>query len=69
MEDDDKENILKLLFHSKLFNFRKSKLTYIIINGLYEGIGVEFERKWQHNIGFPTFKLPSSTNNILRLTR
>ena len=28
---------------------------------------VEFERKKQHNIGFPTFKLPASTKNILWL--
>jgi len=26
---------------------------------------VEFERKKQHNIGFPTFKLPAGTKNIL----
>jgi len=30
-------------------------------------ICVEFERKKQHSIGFPTFKLPSSTNNLLWL--
>jgi len=28
--------------------------TYIMINASYEGICVEFERKKQHNIGFPT---------------
>ena len=26
-----------------------------------ERICVEFEKKQQHNIGFPTFKLPAST--------
>ena len=33
--------------------------------GFYEGISVEFERKKQHNIGFPTFKLAASTKNLL----
>jgi len=30
-----------------------------------EGTCVEFERKIQQNIGFPTFKLPASTKSIL----
>jgi len=28
------------------------------------GNSVEFERKKQHNIGLPTFKLPASTGNL-----
>ena len=30
------------------------------MNASYEGICVEFKRKQQHNIVFPTFKLPPS---------
>jgi len=26
-------------------------------------------KKKQHNIGFPTFKLPASTDNLLEMTR
>ena len=31
------------------------------MNVSYEDICVEFERKIQQNIGFPTFKFPAST--------
>ena len=31
------------------------------MNASDEGICIEFERKSKHNIGFPTFKLPTST--------
>ena len=44
------------------------KHTYIMINASNEGICVEFWRKKQHNLDLPTFKLPTSTNNLLRLT-
>ena len=30
---------------------------------------LSFEEKTHHNLGLPTFKLPASTKNILRLTR
>jgi len=33
--------------------------------GFYEGISVEFERKKHHNIGFPSFQLGTSTENLL----
>jgi len=39
-----------------------------MINASNEGICVEFCRKNPHNLGLPTFKLPTSTKNILRLT-
>ena len=38
---------------------------YIIINASYEGIWVEFEKKDNTTLVFPTFKLPSGTDNIL----
>ena len=43
-----------------------------MINASNEGIYVEFERKktpQHHHLGLPTFKLPASTINLLRLTR
>jgi len=39
-----------------------------MIKSSNEGICVEFEEK-KHNFGLPTFKLPASTKNRLRLTR
>jgi len=30
---------------------------------------MSLKEKQQHNLGFPTLKLPASTKNILRLTR
>jgi len=36
-----------------------------MINGSYEGICVKFEQKTHNNIGFPTFKLPPGTKNLL----
>ena len=39
-----------------------------MINASNEGICVEFGRK-KHNLSLPTFKLPTSTKTILRLTR
>ena len=38
-----------------------------MINASNVGICVEFEEK-QHNLDLPTFKLPASTKNLLRLT-
>ena len=29
---------------------------------------LSFEGKKQHNLGLPTYKLPASTKNLLRLT-
>ena len=40
-----------------------------MINVSNEGICVEVGRKKTHNIGLPTFKLPTSTKTLLRLTR
>ena len=40
--------------------------TYIMINGSYERIYVEFEQtKHTQNIGFPTFKLPPDPNILV----
>ena len=39
-----------------------------MINASNGGICVEFWRKKQHNLGLPTFKLPTSTKNLWRLT-
>jgi len=39
-----------------------------MFNASYEGTCVVIERKQQHNIGFPTFKLPASTKDRFRLT-
>ena len=50
-------------------NILRNYLTYIMINAYNEGICVEFWRKEQHNLGLTSFKLPASTNNLLRLTR
>jgi len=37
---------------------------------LMEESVLSFEEKQQlHNLGLPTFKLPASTKNLLRLTR
>jgi len=33
----------------------------LIVNTSYKGIWVEFQRKKQHNIGFPVFKLHTGT--------
>jgi len=43
-------------------------MSCIIMNASYEVICAEFDRGKHHNLGFPTFKLPSSTKNILLLT-
>jgi len=42
------------------------KNTYIIINASNDGIYVEFERKKEHNLGLPNFKLPTSTKKGLK---
>ena len=62
--------IWQLSFQSQLISFLQKtffeiSLQYIIINASNKGICVEFERKKQHNIGFPSFKLPASTKNLL----
>ena len=54
---------LKLSFRSKIIQFIKN--TYIIINASNDGICVEFEKK-EHNLGLPTFKLPTSTKKGLK---
>ena len=38
-----------------------------MINDSNEGICVL--KKEKHNLGLPTFKMPASTENLLRLTR
>ena len=43
--------------------FLRNKHTCIIIDASYEEICDEFEGK--NNIGFPTFKLPAHTKNLL----
>ena len=65
---------LKLPFRFKLIDFPKiyslrTKHIYITINASHEGTCIEFERKKQHNLGFPTFKLPVTTKNLSWLTR
>ena len=44
-----------------LTNQYTSTCTYVKKNASYEGICVEFERKKQYKIGFPTFQFPAST--------
>ena len=46
----------------------RNKHTYINKNASYEGNLCWIWKKKQHNIGFPTFKLPTSTKHLLRLT-
>ena len=48
------------------FPYKRYKISIplLITNATYNGNCVEFERKKQHNIGFPTFKLPTSTKNL-----
>jgi len=41
----------------------------ILIYTSYDGIGIEFERKKQHFIGFPMFKLAANAKHPIRLTR
>ena len=48
--------------------FLRNQHIYIKINVSYKIICVEFKRKKQHNIGFPAFKLPTTTTNLLWLT-
>ena len=63
---------LKLPFCTQFINFIKhilrSQHACIITNASYDGICVWFERKKQHNIGSPTFTLPTSSNQSAEKT-